>query len=152
MKTIPLTRGLLAMVDDSDYLELSKIKWYAHCSDGSFYAARKSPTMVYMHRKILGVSTGAEVDHRNRNTLDNRRNNLRVCSREGNARNKICEKHTSKFKGVSWYKTRNKWRVGICHDRIRHFIGYFTDEITAAKAYDMAAKNYFGEFAYLNFK
>ena len=90
---------------------------------------------------------GMDTDHINGNTLDNRRCNLRVCTRERNTGNqKPLRGITSKFKGVCWVKARSKWRVAISGK----FIGEYISELDAAKAYNEAAKKHFGEFARLN--
>ncbi len=160
MKKIPLTQGQAALVDDEDYEELSKDKWYAsqHRS-GSYYATRSTKRdasgnhrTIYMHRQILGVSPGEHVDHANHRTLDNRRVNIRKCSRSLNNANAHKRKGcSSRFKGVTWCKRRGKWTARIkCEGRKRKHLGYFGDEIAAARAYKAEAIIQFGEFALLN--
>ena len=153
---IPLTRGRLAIVDSEDFEQLSKHKWYAQKCKNSFYALRNtkgSPTRTkeYMHRKIINAQEGQEIDHRNGNGLDNRRCNLRDCTRSQNNQNRHKTKGTSQYKGVSWYKNGNKWRTEIMLNLKRYHLGYFNSEIEAAKSYDKKAKELFGEFALLNF-
>ena len=111
-----------------------------------------------MHRKILerkmgrSLMGGERVDHRDFNKLNNCRLNLRVANASQNrAYRKIDKTNTSGYKGVSWSKQTKRWRAAIeCNDKT-FFLGYFMDKESAACAYDIKAKELFGEFAYLNF-
>jgi hypothetical protein len=157
MKEIELTQGKVAIVDDDMFEELSSVKWYARKDrmTGNYYAVRShhGVKFLYMHRVVLRAPDGAQVDHANRNTLDNRRENLRLCSDSQNRANtpKYLQA-TSRYKGVCWEARYNKWRAVIYKDRKRRFLGNFQDEIDAARAYDKAAVELFGEFACLNFQ
>lgn len=92
------------------------------------------------------------VDHINGNPLDNRRSNLRITDKRGNAQNSAKHKDASSyFKGVTWDKSRRKWMVQIVIDGVRTHLGRFAIEEDAARAYDEAAKQHFGEFARCNF-
>jgi hypothetical protein len=92
------------------------------------------------------------IDHINGDPSDNRIENLRECDSLGNARNKkISSRSSSKFKGVAWKKSHNRWRARIMVNRQDIFLGYFDDEKDAAMAYDNAARLYFSEFARCNF-
>jgi HNH endonuclease/AP2 domain len=105
-----------------------------------------------MHRAILGAQPGQMVDHRNHDTLDNRRENLRFCSYSENAQNS--RKHsnnTSGFKGVSWYARSNRWVAYINLNGKRIHIGYVRDKDEAILARDAAVKCAYGEFGVLNF-
>ncbi len=91
MREIALTQGKVALVDDADYAELVKYRWHASKSSdvGRFYAARFEKTngkkhKIYMHRFLTDCPAGSEVDHRNNNSLDNRRSNFKVCSKSEN--------------------------------------------------------------------
>lgn len=105
----------------------------------------------YLHRLIMEPGYDMEVDHINHNVLDNRRENLRLCTREQNLMNRRKnKKSSSQFKGVSFYRPLNKWKAQIKINHKKIHIGYFENEIDAAKAYNKAAILYFGDFAYLN--
>ncbi len=103
-----------------------------------------------LHRELMGNPEGLVVDHINGDTLDNRRYNLRVCTVKENVRNSASQAGTSVYKGVCWDVSKNKWLATIKVDRVPKFLGRFTEELEAAKAYDDAAKQYFGVFARLN--
>ena len=106
-----------------------------------------------MHREVIHPPDNLFVDHINHNGLDNRKANLRLATYAQNSYNRkqFRKRQTSKYTGVSWIKQIKKWRVIICYNGKKKFIGYFKDEKQAAKAYDKAAKKYHGEFASLNF-
>jgi len=143
MNNIPLTQGKVAIVDDDDYPELSKFKWYAikqRC--GNWYAVRQIPTgledprqkHIYMHLIIIGSRLGMETDHINGNGLDNRKENLRIVTRRENCQNKHSPK-TSKYPGVSWDNERGKWLAQIIHNGKKYHIGRFLLERDAIDAY-----------------
>lgn len=104
-----------------------------------------------MHRLLVGAERGIEVDHKNRDGLDCRRENLRVATRSQNASNSPSIGGTSKYKGVNWHRARGKWAAYIKHNMVRKYLGLFLSEQDAACAYDAAAIRMHGEFAYLNF-
>jgi len=159
MKHIPLTQGKFAIVDDIDFEWLSKYKWCAYKGGNTFYASRLyyrdgKRTTISMHREILGLKHDdpRQTDHQNRNGLHNWRDNLRACNTSQNKQNgNPYRKSSSKYKGVSWHKGHCKWHAYIKADGHLIWLGYFTTEIEAAQAYDTAAKEYFKEFANLNF-
>lgn len=160
MKRIPLTRGMFALVDDADFERLNKHKWCAYKRPQTFYAGRSTllPNgkwrMIYMHREILGLKFGdiRQGDHKNHNGLDNRRDKLRICTCSQNHQNgNPYRGSSSAFKGISWHKGGHKWQAFIKTDGQNIYLGCFMSEIEAAKAYDIAAKKYFGEFALTNF-
>lgn len=154
VRYIPLTRGRHAIVDAADYPELSKHKWYTQCAGRGRhpYACRKAKDrdLIYMHRQIMKPPPGKEVDHIDGNTLNNRRSNLRVCTRLQNAQNR--RRYTprrSRFTGV--YPSGDKWAAEVTHARRVYYLGQFDDEIEAAKAWDRKKFELAGEFARLNF-
>ena len=160
MKQIPLTKGQFAIVDDADFEWLSQWKWKASWSEctHSYYVNRTDhssgqPVTIRMHRLILGLEAGdkRQGDHRNGNTLDNRRDNLRIATRAENKFNcAIYTNNSSGYKGVSWNKISSSWRAYIGAKGIVTHLGYFNNPVDAAKAYNAAALRLHGEFARLN--
>lgn len=154
MKTIPLTQGCVALVDDEDYEWLNQWKW---CLQGGLrpgYAVRlcNHRGKIYMHREILKPPDGFETDHINGNGLDNQRSNLRLCTRQQNNMNRGVAKNrgTSRFKGVYFASREQMWCAHISRSNRKKHLGYFNTEEEAALAYNHAAQKYYGEFAWLN--
>lgn len=161
MKMILLTHGKVALVDDQDYNWLSQCKWRTQKSGkrpDAFYAVRnitinKRRTTVQMHRQIMHPPKGLEIDHKNNNGLDNRRSNLRFCTRSQNmANSRGSSRRFSSFKGVSFHTQFKKWRAIITKNKKNHHLGFFKSQVLAAKAYDDRAKEFFGQFACPNFQ
>ena len=155
-KEIPLTQGQVALVDDDMYEYLMQWKWFANYDGWNWYAARNGPRpfqkKISMHRIIISSPDDMQVDHINRNGLDNRRENLRLCTNAQNSRNRGMQKHnTTGFNGVSWRKARRKYQARIIVNGKIFYLGHFTTAEEAAKAWDEAAVKHFGEFANLNF-
>lgn len=154
MKKIPLSQGQFAIVDDWNYEWLSRYKWYAKKDKYTYYAVRNSNTknnkLIFMHREIIKTPPNKQTDHRNGNGIDNREENIRICT--GSQNNQNCHRvwGKSKFKGVSWYKRYKKWLASIGFNGKAINCGYYDSEIEAAKAYNTKAKELFGEFARLN--
>lgn len=149
MKEIQLTQGKVTIVDDEDYEILNQYKWYANFNSGNYYAMNNK--LGSMHRFIAKTPKGLVTDHINHNTLDNRRDNLRVCTLQENNKNRNKRNNTSsKYMGVTWFKVVNKWKSQIKVDKNVIYLGSFSDEKEAAIAYNKAAIQYFGEFANLN--
>jgi len=153
-KYIPLTRGLYAIVDETDYEWLNQWKW---CADKKGYAVRGiilkngKTKIIKMHRLIMNAPDGADVDHINGKFSDNRRCNLRLCSRQQNLQNRkgYKNKKSCKYKGV--YKSKKKWQVLISVNKKLLHIGMYSTSLEGAIAYDKAAIKYHKEFALLNF-
>lgn len=155
MMRLPLSKGYYAIVDDSDYEMLSKYSWHSSDGGNGFVYARGlvDRKHVRMHRLLTGATEGSMVDHINHNTLDNRRENLRICTRSlNNANQKKGKRRSSIYKGVSRYESHGHvtWRTSIQMNKKVILLGVFLDEQSAARAYNEAAKKYFGEYAYLN--
>ena len=155
MKTINLSQGQVALVDDDDYNWLNQWKWCAGNYGGKFYAVRHTKgshhlrKQVFMHRLIMNTPKGKLTDHRNRNGLDNQRHNLRDCNHSQNNMNKT-PFGKSKYMGVYYDRHLIKMGIKVNGKYIRK--GGFKTEEAAAKYYDNLAKIYHGEFANLNFK
>lgn len=155
---LPLTKGRVAVVDADDAALLSQWKW-SYTDTG--YAVRfqrigradgrRRKVTIRMHRFILGAPRELEVDHINGDRLDNRRANLRLVTDAQQRQNEgVCRGGSSLFKGVTRSKERGRWEAQIKHQRRRIYLGRFRDEVEAARAYDAAARELFGEFARLN--
>ncbi len=162
MKRIELTQGKFAIVDDDNFEELSQFNWYANRKkDNNYFAQRKAivegnTKILLMHRVIMGCPDDLQIDHINHDTLDNRKENLRVCSNSSNQMNKRKKRKiaSSKYKGVTFCKDGwriKKWKAYLQFGNKRYSLGYFLTEEEAARAYDNKAKELFGEFVYLNF-
>jgi len=128
---------------------------------GNWMKSGKRYQRRYLSRLIMDEPKGMLVDHVNGDTMDNRRSNLRICSKSENGRNrKIASKNnTSGFKGVSYRKKgpdminewSRPWQAYINYDKKRHYLGTFATAEEAARAYNLKAKELHGEFARLNF-
>ncbi len=147
---IPLSNGGNTIVDPQDQ-DLGQFKWSSN--ERGRVIRKVEGTLVKLHKVVaerMGISS--EVDHANGNTLDNRRSNLRAATRSENNSNRqkfSSGTPASKYKGVQF--THGKWAASIQKDKERKWLGYFKHEDSAAKAYDIAAKELHGEFAVLNF-
>jgi len=160
MKEIKLSNtDLVALVDDEDFDKVSQYNWWAKYDNPGVYACCCiGKKKVLMHRLILDVKDKPtpHVDHINRSGIDNRRCNLRFATQTQNHCNSR-KRHiyggkptSSRFKGVSFNEKAQKWYVITNYKRKKYYMGSFSDEIEAAKAYNKFAKREYGEFARLN--
>lgn len=154
MKKIKLTQGKTALIDNEDYEAISAYKWFFN----NGYAGRRNggdriiTKSITMHRAILNPAPDLEVDHINGNRLDNRRQNLRICTRQQNMMNKRPYKNkTSKYKGVCWNKVSGKFIAHIRNNGKFIYIGQSDNQKELALKYDKVARELYGEYAWLNF-
>ncbi len=160
IRFIVLTRDKFAIVDSEDIDRISKFKWHYTTTGYAMrmvYLKRRIPNVIEkysqpMARKIMGVPAPTQVDHISTFRLDNRKINLRICnfSQNGGNRNKR-RNLTSIYKGVCFDKKNGSWVAYITINYKYKFLGYFTNEVKAAKVYDKKARELFGEFARTNF-
>lgn len=162
MRTVPLhgkiAAGRVALIDDGDYDLVMQYRWHAHqggsgsgTPTGPYAMTRPSRRQrILMHHLIMGCKG---IDHINHNGLDNQRSNLRKATQGQNVQNarKRSTPASSAFKGVFWDTQSRKWKARLQCKGKCYYLGYHTDEIAAARAYDAKALEMFGEFACLNF-
>jgi hypothetical protein len=152
---ISLTQGKSTLVDFSDMEMLSGFAWrYSPRGYVMGYSGggRGSRNQTYMHRVIMLPDPEQVVDHVNGDPLDNRRANLRLCTYSiNNANVGLPVSNTSGFRGVSWYMRTGRWRAMISRENYQVGLGYYDNPLDAARAYDAAARELYGEFARLNF-
>lgn len=159
MVEVPLTQGKVALIDDEDAERVLAFGWYYHVNKrtGKGYAQISTRAETLLHRFILDAPDGVLVDHKDGNTLDCRRRNLRIATSAQNVHNSIVPKHNvTGFKGVGYHQARALTRPACYRARImlsgkRLQIGWFRTAEEAARAYDAKARELFGEFARLNF-
>lgn len=161
MKKIALSQSMEALVSDKDYDFLNQWTWYANNTGWGIYAARngsrkaqsKEDHTIYMHYVVaerMGIVGRA--DHEDRNGLNNQQENLRAATpTQNNANTGLRSTNSSGYKGVSYDRQKNYWQARIRVEKRQAFLGYFDSPIKAAKAYDAAAKRFYGKFAVLNF-
>jgi hypothetical protein len=158
MKEIPLSKGMIAIVDDEDYDYINQWSWnYSpsrHRRTG--YAVRGMTVdgkykNIKMHREVLRPADNMEVDHVDGNGLDNRRANLREATRSQNQQSKGKPRNnTTGYKGIYYSENKGKWRAQIGYGGKGHKLGWYKTIEGAAKAYNRAAIKYHKEFAVLN--
>lgn len=156
---IELQNGLIAKVDEEDWvtLGLSRYTWQAKKHGHKSYvianvwnSERKQQVGVRMHRLILNAQPGQFIDHIDGDGLNNLRTNLRFASNAQNQQNTSSRRGSSQFKGVSWMVSKGKWLVAFRCEGQHHFVGYFDNEIEAARAYNAAIVPLAGMYARLN--
>ena len=139
----------VAIIDLEDLKMVSGLNWrlgngYAACSFKTDNGFRR----VYMHRLILEAPEGKEVDHKNMDRLDNRRENIRLCSRAENKWNENpSKKNKSGYRGISWFTRDGKWQVMLRHLGNRIFLGRYFDIKEAVKVYNSFISQHRGDFA-----
>lgn len=149
MKAIILHCGAHCIVDDDVFDALNQFTWYLSPYGYAVrYAGGKGKKTEYMHRLIMFAPKGVDVDHISLDKLDNRRENLRLASRSQNCFNRDKQStNRSGFKGVSWDKSKKKWRVAISAFNKQYHIGRFDSIEDAVAAHQEAVKKHHGEFA-----
>lgn len=150
-----------AVVDDADYERVSQYRWHTGTNlAGTLYAYRTgrkddgplAGKQIPMHREILAPPAGMDVDHIDRDGLNNQRGNLRAATRTQNNGNSRPKRPGRPYKGITQDKKHGGWKAQITKGKGRNiYLGYFNDPADAARAYDRAAREYFGEYARLNF-
>ena len=167
MRLIHLNQGLVTRVDDADHAMLSIHRWYDMTHHHTHYARTvirgpRPRKNLLMHRVIMGLTTmgglnmnpNLQVDHIDGDGLNNQRSNLRIVTPGQNQQNQIRVKKDkigiSRYKGVVWEPDRGKWHASICFGHHKVHLGRFVDEEDAARAYDEAALQAWGEHSHLN--
>lgn len=160
MIELKLTQNKTSLIDDDDWELVSKYKWHALCKEGRWYARTKLRINgkwigLEMQKLIMGVPIGSPrndlVDHRDGDGLNNRKENLRRCTKSQNMMNRGRQANNKTgFKGVFWDKREQRFAAKICTDKKTVFLGQFKDVEQAACAYNIAALKHHGEFSYQN--
>lgn len=157
--TVSLTQGKETLIDDEDFEKVSVFKWWAQNTESGYYAVtRMGNKLIYLHRFLLGIdSPKMYVDHKDRNGLNNRKNNLRIANASQNGSNRKSKANSaSSYLGVSILNVKIKgkiyryWRALINTKSGAVFLGSFKTEKEAAIAYNEAALLVHGEFANIN--
>lgn len=154
MKSIELSGGQIALIDDCDFDAISRYRWFSISGRHTSYAAtsirglgKRGGTIIRMHRLIMGVcwQHRVGVDHKDGNGLNNQRHNLRICDTSTNLHGVMRgPRGTSQYRGVSWSKSAKRWEVRLSVRGKRIVIGYYESETEAASAYDAAKLHLIG--------
>jgi len=143
--------GASFIIDSDDFIKISKHSWW-QVSNG-YFVSRINGNYIGMHRFIMNVGKSKSIiDHINRNTTDNRKENLRIADQSGNGFNSNNNKawRSSKYRGVSWNKGLQKWESYITYYYKKINLGYYISEEKAAVMYNCAVNYLAPEFAVLN--
>lgn len=147
---IQLSNGGNAIIDIDDVPLVEGVCWSKTSKENPYVRGYINGKSILLHRLVTACPKGMCVDHINHDILDNRKSNLRICTKQQNLWNLKPKGGTSKFKGVSWRKQEQKWKASICKNGKREAIGLFDEEIDAAIAHDRKAEELFGEYAKTN--
>ena len=155
--SIPLSKGFWSLIDVDDYERVSSFSWHARLAKNGAYGRtiileNGKKINRYLHQFILGTKAPNLTDHINRNGLDNRKENLRISDKSQNNMNRYVfslNKKTSKYKGVE-ITNNGQWKAAITHYKKRYYLGLYKTQEEAALAYNKAAIELWGEYAYLN--
>jgi hypothetical protein len=152
MQYINLTQDKQAIVDDDDFEQINAFKWYFHRGRAIRSPAKingKRKGFIWMHREIMKATEGQIIDHINNDALDNRKENLRFCTRSENQWNqKLSKRNTSGYKNIYWYKAKKVWRLHFTKFGKLHCFGYFKnieDAIVARDEYAIKFHNGFNK-------
>lgn len=149
--------GSVALIDDDDFDKVSKKKWYVTING----YPKNGKEKLYLHKFIIKCPKGKFVDHINHNLLDNRKCNLRITTPQQSSCNIRTRNRTLPYRGISYSYAYNKngqkhirknpYLVQLGVHPKQKFVGYFDNPLHAAMAYDIWAKEWYGEYANLNF-
>jgi hypothetical protein len=156
MKLLPLTNGQFTKVDDDIYEQAKHYTWRVsergYVNRNEMKKGRVQKT-IYLHKLVCPSPKGMKTDHHNGDKLDNQRSNLRVCTQRQNTQNKSRQSNAqSVYKGIYPHSENGTWIAQIKVKNKQVYLGSFPDEHTAGLAYDLWAKDLYGEFAKLNFQ
>lgn len=157
-REIHLTQGYVAIIDDDDFALISRWKWQAAKRGKQIYAttdvgeSRSDKRKLYMHRVILDAPENLTVDHINGNGLDNRRENLRLATRQQNVvnRHRTRQNPHSQYRGVFLASNKRTWFAQIVSGGKSIYLGTFPTQFEAAQAYNEASVRHHGEYGYTN--
>ena len=150
MKFIPLTKNQFALVDDESFDYLNQWKWKL---DSKGYAVRQTSRKlpprknIYMHREIVKTPEGMFTDHKNFNRLDNRKENLRICTKRQNQIHQFNSRNKTGYRGISWNERDKAWVVQISTELGIVKRKQVKDKELAIQIYKELSKEYYGEFA-----
>lgn len=151
MKEIILSGGQRTQVSDEDWTWLNKQSWFL--TEGGYVRGRVEKNLIYMHRAIasaIGLDCAHDISFKDKNPLNNQRNNIRASTDAQTTWTKIVGRSLSGKKGVTWNSKREKWHSRITVHGKRIHLGWFDDKEKAHTTYCEAAKHHFGEFANVN--
>lgn len=152
MKKIESTNGTEILVSDEDFMYLSQWKWRIVGDSLVVQTLRVAAPITSLIFKRRGIEYIGQIDHKDRNPLNNQFENLRPATNSQNVQNQgVRSDSTTGYKGVSYHKARKKYQARIKSNGIRLSLGYYLSPESAAQAYDRAARRYFKDFAVLNF-